>query len=373
MERLYVGTRKGLFTVERVGGAGVPWKVTRAAFVGDPVTIVQGDPSGQRVLAALDHGHFGCKLQRSTDAGATWNEAPMPVFPEKPEGVEDLDPFRKTPIPWSVKLVWSLEAGHPDQEGRLWLGTIPGGLFRSDDHGESWELVRSLWDHPSRKRWVGGGADFAGIHSIVVDPRDGEHVTLGVSVGGVWVTRDGGESWENLAKGMRAEYMPPEQAYDVDAQDPHRVVLCPAAPDVYWAQHHNGIFKSEDDCASWQEIEHVEPSAFGFGVAVDPKDPKVAYFVPAIADQKRYPKDGAVVVNRTRDGGRSFETLREGLPQEHAYDLVYRHALELDSTGRTLAFGSTTGSLWISEDQGDSFMQVSSQLPPIYCVRFLRA
>ena len=125
-----------------------------------------------------------------------------------------------------------------------------------------------------------------------------------------------------------------------------------------------------DAGASWSEIENVRPSAFGFPVAAHPRDPETAWFVPAVKDEKRYPADGRVVVNRTRDGGRTFETLAQGLPQDHAYDLVYRHALDVDEAGERLAFGSTTGSLWVSDDAGDSWSTLAANLPPVYAVRF---
>ena len=80
---------------------------------------------------------------------------------------------------------------------------------------------------------------------------------------------------------------------------------------------------------------------------------------------------GQVTVLRTRDGGRRFETLRRGLPQEHAYDLVLRHALDVDASGARLAFGSTTGSLWVTEDAGDSWITVGEHLPPIHAVRWV--
>ena len=139
---------------------------------------------------------------------------------------------------------------------------------------------------------------------------------------------------------------------------------------MLWAQHHNGVFRSTDNSASWQEVTDVPPSVFGFAVAVHPHDGDTAWFVPAIKDERRIPVDGQVVVTRTRDGGRSFEVLRNGLPQEHAYDLTFRHALDVDETGDRLAFGSTTGSLWVTEDRGDRWECVSTHLPPIYCVRF---
>ena len=101
-----------------------------------------------------------------------------------------------------------------------------------------------------------------------------------------------------------------------------------------------------------------------------PRDPQTAWFVPAQKDEHRVPVSGQVLVTRTRDGGETFEGLRHGLPQEHAYDIVYRHALAVDDSGDGLLFGSTTGSLWSSDDQGDHFTQISAHLPPIYCVRF---
>ena len=148
------------------------------------------------------------------------------------------------------------------------------------------------------------------------------------------------------------------------------VVQCRAAPEHFWCQHHNGIFRSTDGAATWQEIEAVVPSAFGFATVVHPERPETAWFVPAIADQARYPVDGKVVVTRTVDGGENFTVHRQGLPQQHAYDLTLRHALAVDATGSRLAFGSTTGSMWISEDGADSWAEISAHLPPVYCLRF---
>jgi hypothetical protein len=357
---LLVATRKGLFTCER---AAVGWRVAGAAFVGDNVTLALADPRDGTWYAALDHGHFGVKLHRSTDRGASWTEIAAPAYPAKPAASDD-------PASWSTRLVWALEIA-PDTAGGLWCGTIPGGLFRSSDRGASWQLVESLWEHPSRRRWMGGGADQPGIHSICVDPRDPRRLAVGVSCGGVWRSDDRGATWTVRGAGMRAAYMPPDQADEPDVQDPHRVVQCRSAPGVFWTQHHNGIFRSVDDLDSWAEVTTAAPSTFGFAVAVHPGDPDTAWFVPAQKDERRVPVDGAVVVTRTRDGGKSFEVLRRGLPQEHAYDLVYRHGLDVTDDGTTLAMGSTTGSLWVSVDQGDQWQTVSTHLPPIHAVRFV--
>ena len=361
MPSLLVATRKGLIRVEP-GKHG--WQPRRPAFPGEPVTQVLHDPADGTLYAALRLGHFGVKLKRSSDGGASWEEVASPAFPPKPtEG-----PWKDDATPWSVDLVWSLEAGG----GRLWAGCLPAGLFVSGDRGASWRLVESLWDRPERKEWFGGGYDHAGIHSIIVDPRDARHVTLAISCGGVWQTRDGGETWRNTSEGFDAgAYMPPERRFDGNIQDIHRIAACAVQPDVLWAQHHGGLYRSTDGGMHWDTIPAPQPSGFGFAVAAHPTDPQRAWFVPAHSDAQRMPVDGRMVVNETRDGGRTFESLGYGLPPHDAYHLVYRHALACASDGRTLAMGSTTGGLWISEDQGQLWHCVSRDLPPIAAVRFV--
>jgi hypothetical protein len=138
-------------------------------------------------------------------------------------------------------------------------------------------------------------------------------------------------------------------------------------------QHHNGIFVSRDAGESWEELVNVKPSSFGFAVAVHPDNGDTAWFVPGISDERRVPPSGELVVTRTRNGGKSFDVLRKGLPRQHAYDIVFRHGLAIDQKGERLAFGSTTGGLWVSEDEGDNWFCVSHTLPPVYAVRFAEA
>lgn len=362
MTTIHVATRKGLFQVTRADGR---WAVARASFLGDPVTMVLPDARDGALYATLSHGHFGVKLHRSDDGGATWQEVAAPQFPPRPDDATDVTADGK-PWPWRVEQVWSLEAVGASE---LWCGTLGGGLFRSADRGASWSLVRALWDHPMRPRWFGGGADQPAIHSICAHPRDPNDVLVAVSCGGAWRTRDGGETWAVASQGMFAEFMPPERRDDPVIQDPHRVAQCRDKPERLWCQHHNGVFRSDDRGTSWTEVKDVPPSVFGFGVAAHPSDPDTAWFVPAAKDERRIPVDGNVVVARTRDGARRFDVLREGLPQGHAYDLTLRHALDVDATGTLLAFGSTTGSLWVSDDGGDRWAHVSAHLPPVYAVR----
>jgi photosystem II stability/assembly factor-like uncharacterized protein len=354
MDRLLVATRKGLFTIDHSQGKTTTELI---AFEGDPVTQVLPDSRDGSVYAGLNLGHFGAKMHHSADGGKTWEEVGVPKFPE---GGDDAP---------SLKQIWALETSGP-KAGELWAGTIPGGLFHSKDGGKTWDLNTALWDREERSGWFGGGYDDPGIHSVCVDPRDSNRVLVGISCGGAWLTEDGGKTWENRAKGMFAAYMPEDRKFDLNIQDPHRITQCPGSPDHYWTQHHNGIFRSRNNLESWEHVPNETPSDFGFAVAVHPTDPETAWFVPAQNDSCRVPVDGKVVVTRTRDGGKSFEVLREGLPQENAFDLIYRHAFALDASGKCLAMGSTTGSLWVSENSGDSWTLVNGHLPPIYEIRF---
>jgi hypothetical protein len=352
---MLVATRKGLIALARGSGG---WTIKTTDFPGVAVTAVLHDPRDGALYAALKHGHFGAKLHRSEDDGRSWREVAAPAFPADAPGAPTL--FQ----------VWTMAAGGKDQPGRLWAGAIPAGLFRSDDRGASWELVSALWNVPERAKWFGGGYDAAGIHTISPDPRDARRVFVAISCGGVWDSSDDGKSWTLHGKGMIATYMPPEQANTLEVQDPHRVARCIGSPDVMWMQHHSGMYRSTDAGANWSQLKPPWDD-FGFAVVAHPNDPLTAWFVPAIKDEVRMPRDGALAVTRTRDGGKTWESLNVGLPQRDAYDLVYRHGLDVDASGTRLAMGSTTGALWVSENAGERWQLVNAHLPPIYAVRLV--
>lgn len=356
-KRLLVATRKGLFDIQQRRSG--QWDTVNRSFLGEPVSMVLRDARDNAQYAALDLGHFGTKLHRSDDDGKSWQEVSAPSY----EGIKGKD-GEDDP---SLKLIWSLETG---LSGTLWAGTIPGGLFKSIDRGESWQLVESLWENPLREQWFGGGYDQPGIHSICVDPRDANHLAIAVSCGGIWLSEDNGEHWRVACEGLAADYMPPDQKNNPAIQDPHRLVQCRDEPENFWIQHHNGIFRSTNGCDNWTEI-HAEPSSFGFAVAVHPQQPDTAWFVPAIKDMQRYPVDGKFVVNCTQDGGKTFTAFTSGLPQDESYDLVYRHGMAVDDSGECLAVASTTGNLWVSENSGEHWQQISNYLPPVYAVRFV--
>jgi len=356
--RLILGTRKGLLILER---DGLRWKRTVTAHEGIPVPYAIRDPRTDVLWASLDHGHWGQKLTRSSDGGVTWSEVTQPAYPEGAILTGD--------TPATLRYLWVIQPGGVDEPDRLYLGTEPGGLFVSDDGGEHFALNEALWGHPSRteEQWFGGGRDHAGIHSVLIDPRDSAHLSVGVSCAGVFQSHDHGKTWAPTNQGLRADFLP-DPTVEV-GHDPHLLVQCTSAPDRQWQQNHCGIYRSTDGGATWTDVsESNGPASFGFAIAVDPDDGDTAWVVPAIADQKRMAIDGALCVCRTTDGGASWTALREGLPQEDVFDVVFRHGL--DQRGDRLAFGSTSGNLYVTDDRGESWQTVSNNLAPVYSVRF---
>lgn len=355
-DRLIISARKGLFIFER---AASEWKMTHEAHVGIPVSYAICDPRNGTLWAGLDHGHWGTKLSRSLDGGTTWDEVTAPKYPEGEEVREG--------VPAALRYVYSISAGGADEPNRLYLGTDPGGLFVSDDGGETFDLVESLWNYPTRKtNWFGGGRDNPGIHSILVDPRDSKHVFLAISCAGVWESRDGAKTWELLTE-LWGESMPED--FSKPSADPHCLAFCASQPDMLWQQNHFGIYNSRDGARTWSLISKEENTAhFGFPIAADAMNPDVAWVVPASSDGRRVAPSGSMCVARTDDGGQSWNVFRKGLPQERCYDIVFRHGL--DVSGDTLAIGSTTGNVFVSEDRGESWECLGNHLPPVYAVRF---
>jgi len=231
---------------------------------------------------------------------------------------------------------------------RAWVATRKV-LFELRRQGTNWNLHNS---------------SFLGEPvTMLLPPDDRGRMLAALNLGHFGVklhaSPDAGATWQEVAS---------PTAEDQNIQDAHRIQRCAAQPDVLWCQHHGGIWRSTDNAANWHEVK-AQPSSFGFALAVHPEDGNTAWFVPAVKDERRVPVDGAMVVNRTRDGGQTFDTLRRGLPQHNAFDLVYRHGLDVAADGQTLIMGSTTGNLWASGDGGDSWQTVSSHLPPIATVR----
>lgn len=388
---LILGTRKGTVLLDKTTAG---WRARPICHAGIPVCYASRDPRDGSLWSSLDHGHWGPKLSRSRDNGNSWQDLSSLKYPEGARyitkqlplpGSEDAPPGPINYSDASVCKIWCLAFGAASQPGRLYAGTIPGGLFVSDDGGDSWQLNRPLWDHPSRggdlfagpasseNTWAGTPASIdygifePGIHSIQVNPDDPAHLYVAVSTAGILESKDGGASWRSRNKGLRMDYMPhPEAEW---GHDPHYLSLCEAAPQHLWQQNHCGIFYSDNGGDQWRKVSQPELGAhFGFPIAVDARDGKTAWVVPARSDDARMALPQGLCVARTEDGGQHWQLLTRGLPQTDSYDIVLRHALDI--SGDTLCFGSSTGNVYLSEDRGDSWQCLGNNFPPVYSVRF---
>lgn len=384
-KRLIIGTRKGTFLCEKVNKE---YRITLSGHGGVGVNYAAADPHTGTLWAALGFGHWGAKLSRSDDGGASWRDASQIKYPEGARYLASPDPgeegegeARFTSRRASLLKLWVIAFGAP---GQLHVGTIPGGLFSSQDDGESFELNRPLWNHESRggdlfdtegngkTHWFGTpaseGGEFApGIHSIDIAPSDPNRIRVAVSTAGVIESLDGGKTWEGRNRGMTNDYLPEKEAEW--GHDTHFIASCPADPAHVWQQNHCGVFYSSNGGQIWTKVSQPEQGVhFGFPIAADDHDGRTAWVVPGVSDQKRMTIDGGLFVARTQDGGESWQQLRAGLPQHNAHDVVYRHALSVSEDA--VAFGSTTGNLYLSENRGESFQTLANNLPPIYSVRF---
>ncbi len=349
-DRVLIATRKGLFEARKRAGE---WSLSDPALAGKNISYAMRDPRSKTVWASLDHGHWGVKLAKSTDDGASYTEATPPKYPE--------DTGK------SARYYWVIQSGLAANPGRLWIGTEPGGLFRSDDGGESWELNRPLWDMCVEHKWTGGGRDEAGIHSICVDPRDGNHIIIAISCSGVLETKDGGATWAYRCEGMR-KVTDPGGTEDF-GHDPHFISMCAAHPDVLWQANHCGVYRSDNGAASWTDLSKPPWVDFGFPATAHPTDPNVGWIVPMQSDNLRLPVENRLVVLRTDDAGETWQEQASGLPAP-SFDFPFRHGIDVSPGGGTLVMGTTSGNLYTSENGGRTWATLSSSLPPIYSVRF---
>ena len=357
--KILVGTTKGLVVIENRGKG---WRIEKVHFSGLPVTIVYVDERTNNWWVGLAHRHWGQKLHYSEDEGKSWVEITPPKYPQNAEIKPDK--------PATLKKIWSINHAGNDKPGAMWLGTEPGGLFYSSGTGKDFQLVESLWNHPSRKdemQWFGAGRDFPFLHSIVVDPRDSDHVYIAVSCAGVFETKDGGKSWLPKNNGLVATYLP-IPSVEV-GHDPHLLIACKANPDVLWQQNHCGIFRSENGGEFWENVTDKNGLAdYGFALAIDHENAERAWVIPAMNDKQRVPIDLALCVCRTEDSGKTWEALRDGLPQEFCFDITFRHSIDINN--EKLVFGTTTGNLYFSEDSGNNWITLSNNFSRIDCVIF---
>jgi hypothetical protein len=351
-----VGTMKGAFIVT-ADARRANWTVGGPYFPGNAVyaTAYDARQGRHRIWAGANSMHWGGVLHSSDDFGRTWSN-PAEATVRFPEGAGA-----------SLKQIWQVVPGRKTEPDTLYCGVEPAALFVSHDGGESWTLTEGLWNHPQRPRWEPGGGGLC-LHTILLDPERSDRVRIAVSAAGMYLTEDGGATWRPSNTGVRAEFLPDK--YPEFGQCVHKVVQAPRRPDRMFLQNHWGLYRSDDRGETWTDIANGVPSDFGFPIGIHPRDPDCAWIVPLESDEFRCTPQGKLRVYRTTDAGASWQAKTNGLPQSGAYETVLRDALSVDSLDPAgVYFGTRSGKLFGSADEGERWSELADGLPPVVSVK----
>ena len=350
---ILVGTKKGAFVLDGDADRRT-WALQGPYCEAWPINHVIADAATGAIYAGGGNEWFGPAVWKTTDLGATWTHSS--------EGLAYAE--GETPI----KAVWCVAPG----KGTMHAGVEPAGLFRSDDAGMTWQHVDGLQKHPSRPDWQPGGGGLI-LHSILHHPDDAKQLWVAVSTGGVFHTSDGGATWEARNRGTRNDYLPEGQRYPEHGQCVHSMAMAPGMANRLYQQNHCGMYRSDDGGRNWESIEAGLPSTFGFPAVAHPRDADTLYLIPLNGDVLgRYVPDSKAAVWRTRDGGGSWHALRRGLPQKNVYFGVLRQSMAADPLEPAgLYFGTSTGTLFASADEGESWTCIAEHMPCITSVETL--
>jgi len=352
---LLVGTTKGAFLLQ-TNAHRKRWKVGGPYFHGQSVYAMAYDGRlGQHRIWAATQSIWGPQLRSTDDFGKSWTNPQEAAirFPSD-SGV-------------SLKNIWQITLGRAEEPNVLYCGVEPAALFESRDSGETWSLIRGLFDHPHRHRWMPGNGGLA-LHTIILDPTESQRMYVAISAGGVYRTEDGGKNWTAQNRGIRATFMP--NKYPEFGQCVHKIVMHPGRPERLFLQNHWGLYRSDDHGNNWIDIANGVPSDFGFAMIVHPQNSDCVYIVPVESDEFRCTCDGRLRIYRTRNAGASWEALARGLPQKGAHETVLRDAMTADSCVPVgIYFGTRSGKLFGSSDEGRTWQKTLEGLPPVTCVR----
>ena len=344
---LLIGTPKGAFILDG-DAARRAWSVRGPLCEGWPVYDISVEPGSRALLAGASSEWYGPAVWRSDDLGATWTHSS--------EGLTYGDDGPK------LTRVWNVTA---DQHGTIYAGVEPAGLFRSRDKGVTWEHIEGLTNHPTRPEWQPGNGGLC-LHSIVPHPTDASRIWVGISAVGVFETQDGGATWELRNKGTRQEFGP--ERYPEFGQCVHKLVIAADGGEHLYQQNHCGVYRSFNGGREWDEITAGLPSEFGFPMAAHPRDPQTVWTIPLEGYGRMMPEATAAVW-RTNDGGSNWHQSSDGLPTHDAYLGVLREAMAVDRMDPVgVYFGTSTGKVYGSLDEGRSWSLVAENLPRVVSV-----
>ena len=356
---LCIGTSKGLFLATSEDDRRT-WRIGPPHFpmAGVYAVGIHRRAGTPRLLVGVSSSHFGPSVATSDDLGATWHEpdaSPL-AFPEAADT--------------ALERIWQF-APSPTVPDVVYAGTQPSALFRSVDGGASFQLMSGLWDHPHRPSW---GAGFGGqaIHTVLPHPTDPDRILVAMSTGGVYRSEDAGASWSPANKGIKAYFFP--DPWPEFGQCVHKVARDAGDPDRLYAQNHHGVYRSDNGGDSWESIAAGLPTDFGFTMVAHPSKPGVLYTFPVEADGRRYPPGFRCRVYRSSDSGDSWEMLSIGLPDGDFYPVVLRDAMCVDDSEQAgVYFGTRSGEVFGSIDDGDSWSPVAQHLPDVLSLRSFAA
>jgi photosystem II stability/assembly factor-like uncharacterized protein len=384
--RVLVGTRKGAFILT-ADGARKRWKVSGPHFAGWEIYHMKGSPvNPDRIYASQTSGWFGQIIQRSDDAGKTWNtpgsspeelkstdgmqkgESNKFVYDASPETGKPLTThqwYDGTQHPWEFKRVWHLEPSlhEPDH---VYAGVEDAALFESKDGGKSWHELAGLRGSDTGPKWQPGAGGMC-LHTILLDPKNPNRISIAISAAGTFRTDDGGKTWKPINRGLHSQYIPDPNAEVGHCV--HRIALHPSRPNTLFMQKHWDVMRSDDAGDLWHEVSGNLPSDFGFPIDVHAHEPETIYVVPIKSDSEHYPPSSRLRVYRSRSGGNEWEALTKGLPQRNCYVNVLRDAMSVDSLEPCgVYFGTTGGQVYASADAGDNWKPIVRDLPAVLSV-----
>ncbi len=347
-----VGTRKGAW-IFRSDARRKGWTADGPHFTGMTVHHFVFDPRDPALHAATNSEWWGPEIQRSRNWGRTWQRTEGGVRYAEDAGL-------------SVKRIWHICPGRTAEPGVVYAGVDPAGLFRSDDGGATWQEVRGLNRHATRSQWSPGAGGLI-VHTILPDPNNLERVFVAISAAGVFRSNDGGRTWHPRNKGTRADFLPTK--FPEVGQCVHKLALAPGTPGLLYQQNHCGVYRSDTAGDSWTDISPGLPSRFGFPIAVHPREPKTIWVLPLVSDQFRAFPDGCVAAYRSTNSGRTWQKQTRGLPTRNAYLTVLREASSTDTCDPAgVYFGTETGQLFYSRDEGARWNVLADFLPPVLSV-----